>query len=171
MGAMKFKKKSPIMQGKRLKTIFPNSDFTILEHGKGIRWEGEIQPTPICQIYRISIVFWFDKHPTTKVISPQLLIREGEKLPHVYSQIKKQLCLYYPIDKEWHSSLWIAETIVPWASEWLYHYENWTVTGNWQGGGIDHESPEKPATLEEKKNTIPKLKFSNSVYQKLKKLP
>jgi hypothetical protein len=45
------------------------------------------------------------------------------------------------------------------------------VTGDWQGGGIDHENPEKPATLEDKKSTIPKLKFSNSVYQKFKKLP
>ena len=29
----------------------------------------------------------------------------------------------------------IAETIVPWASEWLFYYEIWKGTGEWYGGG------------------------------------
>ena len=31
----------------------------------------------------------------------------------------------------------LADTIVPWAAEWLMHYELWLVTGEWTGGG-DH---------------------------------
>jgi len=29
----------------------------------------------------------------------------------------------------------IASTILPWASEWLFHYEIWRATGEWTGGG------------------------------------
>lgn len=29
----------------------------------------------------------------------------------------------------------ISRTIIPWAIEWLYYYEIWCVTGEWQGGG------------------------------------
>ena len=30
---------------------------------------------------------------------------------------------------------WIADTIVPWAQEWLYYYEIWLATNEWCGGG------------------------------------
>jgi hypothetical protein len=32
----------------------------------------------------------------------------------------------------------IADTLVPWASEWLFDYELWLATGEWYGGGIEH---------------------------------
>lgn len=38
----------------------------------------------------------------------------------------------------------IADTIVPWASEWLLHYEYWLSTGTWHGGG--HEPVSKKPT-------------------------
>lgn len=31
----------------------------------------------------------------------------------------------------------ISDTIIPWTSEWLLHYEYWVLTGIWQGGGIE----------------------------------
>ena len=37
----------------------------------------------------------------------------------------------------------IAETIIPWASEWLLHYEIWLATGEWQGGGIHPDISKK----------------------------
>lgn len=36
----------------------------------------------------------------------------------------------------------IANTIVPWTSEWLFYYEIWLATGQWHGGG--HSSAETP---------------------------
>jgi hypothetical protein len=30
----------------------------------------------------------------------------------------------------------LCQTIVPWISEWLLHYEIWLVTGKWCAGGI-----------------------------------
>ena len=35
--------------------------------------------------------------------------------------------------------MFIADTIVPWACEWLLHYEIWLATGEWHGGG-EHPS-------------------------------
>ena len=51
-----------------------------------------------------------------------------------------QLCLYKPGNKEWMKHYSIAKTIVPWAIEWLYYYEIWQITGDWQGGGA-HPTP------------------------------
>lgn len=30
----------------------------------------------------------------------------------------------------------LAHTIVPWACDWLMHYEFWLATGTWAGGGV-----------------------------------
>jgi hypothetical protein len=29
----------------------------------------------------------------------------------------------------------IADSVVPWASEWLFFYEIWLPSGEWHGGG------------------------------------
>ena len=34
-------------------------------------------------------------------------------------------------------------TIVPWIADWLYYYEVWLFTGEWEGGGI-HFDDRKP---------------------------
>lgn len=39
----------------------------------------------------------------------------------------------------------ISETIVPWASEWLFYFELWLVTKEWMGGG-EHPSARSSAT-------------------------
>lgn len=65
---------------------------------------------------------------------------EGQaKLPHVYSTVDQKICLYYPKIGEWKETMFIAKTLVPWASEWLFFYEIWVLTGEWRGGGIHHE--------------------------------
>jgi hypothetical protein len=37
----------------------------------------------------------------------------------------------------------IATSIVPWASEWLLHYEIWRATGTWTGGGHEPKQGSK----------------------------
>lgn len=66
------------------------------------------------------------------IVSPILDRRGVEILPHTF--FGDELCLYYGNDWEEHTP--IAKTIIPWASEWLYHYEIWLFTGEWTGGGI-----------------------------------
>lgn len=80
------------------------------------------------------------RRPEVVVLDPPLDVPEGRSLPHVFPG--DRLCLHYP--GEWDDSMLVATTIVPWASEWLLHYEIWKSTGEWHGGG--HEPP-KPENL------------------------
>jgi hypothetical protein len=76
--------------------------------------------------------------PEIVVVSPELEGPKGMRLPNVYPG--SRLCLCYP--HQWKRSHVIAHTIVPWASEWLLHYEFWAATGEWHGGG--HETARTP---------------------------
>jgi hypothetical protein len=69
--------------------------------------------------------------PRVQVVAPTLDPGLRKALPHVYQG--EVLCLYS--DGDWKPSMPIAHTIIPWTAEWLFHYEAWRVTGNWEGGG------------------------------------
>lgn len=73
--------------------------------------------------------------PRVKVIDPVLETRPNESLPHIYPG--EELCLYYPGGFE-GSQHFIADTIIPWTSEWLYFYEHWMSTGSWLGTEAAH---------------------------------
>jgi hypothetical protein len=48
--------------------------------------------------------------------------------------------LFYAPKREWRSDMTLATSIIPCVSLWLYYYEVWLVTGEWEGGGgISHE--------------------------------
>ena len=95
-------------------------------------WRGTLQPTALSRIYEIEISYRFGWTPKVKVISPHPS-RPGELLPHVYRE--GNLCLHLP--DEWSANWLIADTVVPWASEWLFFYEIWLATGDWHGGGVE----------------------------------
>jgi len=100
--------------------------------------EIELQPSILCEIYKIKIVYVSNKSVKVYVVDKVLKIAQNrQKLPHVYSTKNQQLCLYSPSKKEWKPTQYIISTIIPWASEWLYYYELWLIDGNWYGGGHD----------------------------------
>jgi len=101
-------------------------------------WTGVLQPTPLSRAYTIRITCATDAHPRVVVAHPTLASRPDEPLPHVYRE--GCLCLYE--DGEWQPSMFIAETIVPWACEWLAHYEIWKATGHWCADGRAPATPE-----------------------------
>ena len=88
--------------------------------------------------YLIKVVYHRESHPNVYVLDPKpLTLAKGEtRLKHVYNTEKQHLCIYYKRAKEWDESQFIADTIIPWTSEWLLHYEIWVATGIWHGGGI-----------------------------------
>jgi hypothetical protein len=95
-----------------------------------------LQPTELSCAYTVQIAYRHGDRPITHVRNPALRPRpDTSGLPHVYTG--DELCLYLP--GEWNPSMPIAYTILPWASEWLFHYELWLATGDWSGGG--HEPP------------------------------
>ena len=118
---------------------FPNF---VAEWDKNIVvWTGNLQPTPLSKNYSVRIVYSLGMDgPEVTVLSPKLVNRKGESIPHVYPGNK--LCLYRPKKKEWTKEKLISKTIIPWTALWLYYYELWHTTGEWLGGG-EHPTKKK----------------------------
>ena len=94
-----------------------------------------LQPTVASRTHTVRLTHHHGEHPQVDVIEPKLGLRpDADQLPHVY--YGDHLCLYYC--GEWNDSLRLARTVLPWASEWLLHYELWLATGAWHGGGTAH---------------------------------
>ena len=79
--------------------------------------------------------------PLVRVLEPRLRARPGGRfidIPHLLTidpldHELSPLCLFDPQEGQWNGSMLIADTILPWASEWLHHYEFWHLDGVWRG--------------------------------------
>jgi hypothetical protein len=90
-----------------------------------------VTPTTLSRDYSITIAYDLYSFPKVCVLAPTLRDRDNGPAPHRFKD--GSLCLH--LDDEWSTDLLIANTILPWTSEWLFHYEIWLATGNWNGGG------------------------------------
>ena len=103
--------------------------------GRGLNLvaEGLVRPAEICAEYKIRISYDGGR-PIVTVLDPPLKKRPGNgRIEHTYDN--ERLCLYYPGRGEWTPKKLLANTVIPWISEWLYHYETWLAMGEWTGGG------------------------------------
>ncbi len=113
-----------------------------------VTWTGYVQPTEMSSKYLIRIWYALGRRPRVSVLNPQLRRRSlDEKIPHLFPG--NYLCLYHPRYGEWLATMFIAETIIPWAALWLYYYEVWHATGTWYGGG-EHPRTRKPRSRRKK---------------------
>ena len=119
-------------QAAALHRLFPGS--TVAMRRGVLTWRGNLRPTEISLEYRVEIKYSPQLAPKVRVTHPALERREGKRPPHMYRG--ELLCLYYPEGREWAASMLLAESIVPWSAEWLFFYESWLLTGEWDGGGI-----------------------------------
>lgn len=78
--------------------------------------------------------------PLVFIRAPKIAPRPGAAfidLPHLLYNAERPedsgLCLFDPDARQWDGSKFIADTIVPWASEWLHYYELWRLDGVWRG--------------------------------------
>lgn len=137
------------MQAGKIKSIFPACSLSYNQNE--LTWKHTITPSPLSAQYEIKISYIRGENPNVYVVNPKLELYPGEvKLPHVYNTSKQWLCIYYRKASEWRSDMYIADTVIPWTSEWLLHYECWLATGIWHGGGIHHESEEKKQANKQK---------------------
>lgn len=134
---------SLVHQEGALRSYFPSSKVTRKGEDELI-WMGELAPTPLSRKYRVKLHYKRGEFIKVFVIGERLRLAEGkDKLPHVWSTPLQELCLYYPPKGEWHPGRFYVHTLIPWASEWLFHYETWVATGEWHGGGIEHDQEPK----------------------------
>lgn len=132
------------VQGGALKRLFPESHVAF-NKSISLTWTGQLQPTPLSDTYTVKIRYRLKQRPVVTIVSPELKQRNGSRIPHVFSG--NELCLFRYQYFEWDSTMSIAETIVPWTSLWLLHYEIWLATGTWCGSKQEHPDlgmPKKP---------------------------
>lgn len=132
-----FKKHAAIslaVQRERMRSLY--SHFKCQGNHISVTFVGTLQPTPLCDAYEIEIDYKINDVPKVFVLRPKLKPRkENELIPHIYEA--NRLCLYLPGSGEWTPQKFIADTIVPWSSLWLFYYELWHATGEWLGGGVN----------------------------------
>lgn len=127
------------MSGRRTLTL-PQQATALRVHGfsvdrtrASLQARGLIRPSETCASYEVLIVYRLKGSPKVYVLDDQ--VNGTKPPPHVYSRDstgRYPLCLF---TGPWDRSLWLAESTVPWTAEWLFYYESWLVTGEWQGGG------------------------------------
>ena len=127
----------------KLKSKYNWLDFGITNNC--LTWKQKVRPTDMSREYILTLKYDKNK-PEVYLINQGIMKNKEDKIPHCYKRYYKEennefvkICLYYPKYKEWTKDMYISDTIVPWAIEWLYYYEYWRLTGKWLGGGIEHE--------------------------------
>ena len=106
--------------------------FDVVLRRNRATWTGDLQPTAISELYKVRIEYKLGARPLVWVTRPQLRTRcAEEKIPHTFSN--GSVCLH--MQGEWAPHIPISDSIVPWLSLWLLHYEAWHATGQWHGGG------------------------------------
>jgi len=130
----------------RMRGRWPEFNYRMTADGFAI-WQGVVQPYQA--EYEIGL-FWAPASslkPWVWLIDPGLVPRPGctyEQIPHLlYNDERPELsglCLFDPDGAEWSNCDLIADTTIPWAVEWLQHYEFWHFDGIWRGKSIGPES-------------------------------
>ena len=109
-----------------------HSGFRPKFNRKGVFWVGQLQPSPVSEKYVVRIDYTLRKRPKVWVLEPALRRRRvDQKIPHTFYD--GSVCLH--VHADWTPGMFIADTIIPWLSLWLYHYETWHAIDAWLGGG------------------------------------
>lgn len=116
-----------------MRSRYPQFATNFISH-TSFKTMGTLQPTSRSVTYNFVLKYHLMDSPKITIVSPPLQkSSKGEKIPHLYAE--GHLCLYHPKYGEFSKTDFICDTIIPWASLWLYHYEVWHLTGDWLGGG------------------------------------
>lgn len=114
------------------------------KHSQFIYWKGFFFTTYGVGYYgRITMYKRFTRLGFVKVVVrlPNInsaLHRHGAAIPpHVwdFDSRKEEATLCLHMGNEFSRSMLLDKSIIPWTLEWLYFYQIWEVTGNWDGGG------------------------------------
>lgn len=140
-------------QVRRMRRDRPDFDL-VANWGFVAQWDGWVRP--LSQAYKLRVSYVLRESiagvklihhmPAIWLIEPRLQLYSpyapGQLVPHIYPCFEQldqsRLCVFDPATDEWTCDKAIADTIIPWAIDWLVCYEGWLATGEWTGGGRDH---------------------------------
>ena len=117
-----------------LRWIFPAGVIDI--NPTRLVWTGILTPTPLSRDYTVRITHGNGGFPRVVIVDPPLVPDENGLLPHFYRE--GSLCLHEA--HEWDGAMLIVDSIIPWTTEWLAHYELWKWSGQWYGDGEPAEA-------------------------------
>ena len=119
----------------------------IIYRARQLNFWFEITPGSFGRTYRCLLTVMPDgRTPVLLVMSPDLQALAGKKkIPHTYSHVGSgtKLCLWFPKSQDWIPQMKFGDTYIPWAAEWLYYFEVWLATGEWEGGGAHPDAAPK----------------------------
>lgn len=116
-----------------------------------LTWTYDDRPTALSRVYRLRLTYAEAGGVQVFIDDPDLsLLADGRRLPHVYAQRPARLCLFLPGTGEWNATQRIDQSIMPWATLWLFYYEDWLLTDDWKGGG-EHPELDAPTTRRERR--------------------
>lgn len=118
---------SMAQQALGLRSVFPDADVALKPDS--LRWTGQLRPSDLSRVYAVRIDYTRGRYPAVRVLAPALEATETGFLPHTYDD--DTLCLHDV--GQWNTTMLIVDTIIPWAAEWLLHYEMWIATDEWFG--------------------------------------
>lgn len=128
------------VQTRLLNAHFPSFEAKVISPRKLV-CSGKLKPTARSPEYSFELSYLLNHRPKIQIIDPKLIRNfNNEPIPHTFSG--NLPCLYYKWD--FNGTMIIAKTIIPWLNTWLYFYEDWHVTGKWNGGGIHPVKNKKP---------------------------
>jgi hypothetical protein len=141
MAIKRLKPRSPEAQLTRMRMRWPDLEPRIVGPESMIAWVGPLRGFQMS--YQVQVQWdWRNakSFPHVFILEPALQPRLDGRfvdIPHLLYNHEiptdSALCLFDPKAREWDFTLWISDTTVPWASEWLHHYELWHVDGIWRG--------------------------------------
>ena len=130
----------------RMRHAWPTLQHKLTPGGYSL-WRGDVRPYQATYFIGVWWKAGSPWKPWVFLINPQLAPREDktfEEIPHLLFDDDDPkfsgLCLFDPDGEEWSNKQLIADTTLPWAFEWLQHYEFWHFDGVWRGKSIGPES-------------------------------
>ena len=119
------------LQAIALRQFYPGSAIRLST--RGLAWHGAVVPSPTSRSYRLGLIARDERtRPDVYVTAPQLQPDCSGRLPHVWDDGSLCLCAR----GEWRPNDLYVDTVIPWASEWLFFYEIWKATAIWMGDEV-----------------------------------
>lgn len=131
------KQRRLIAENLLLRDRFPFIQTRIV--GDRLVCRGKVKPTASSREYRLEVEYQPWGAPAVRVLEPKI---EPETKLHFYRD--GTLCLYDWREQPWQKHWRLADTVIPWAAEWLVYYEIYLLTGKWVGASAVHGAEKTP---------------------------
>lgn len=107
----------------------PGTRHEYRRRGQELVYRLQLSPSAASRVYNCELhVQPGYEYPQMIVVGPDLRALAGDRmLPHTYPYRGKgvRLCLWKPKLKEWHWSMKLSDTYIPWTLRWLWYFEDW----------------------------------------------